>query len=67
MPGSPHWSLSVRFPHQNPVHASLLPHPHYMPCPSHSSRSLEQYWMRSTDHKAPHYEVFVTPLVPRPS
>ena len=24
-PGSPHWSFSLRFPHQNPVHAS--PHP----------------------------------------
>jgi hypothetical protein len=23
------WSLSLRFPHQNPVHASLLPHTHY--------------------------------------
>ena len=23
--GSPHWSLSHRFPHQNPVHPSLLP------------------------------------------
>jgi hypothetical protein len=22
---SPHWSLSLRFPHQNPEHASLLP------------------------------------------
>ena len=24
-PGSPKWSLSLRFPHQNPVYASLLP------------------------------------------
>jgi hypothetical protein len=37
-PGSPQWSLSLSFPHQNPVHASLLPHPRYMPRPSHSSR-----------------------------
>ena len=28
-PGSPKWSLSVRFPHQNPVYASLLPHTRY--------------------------------------
>jgi hypothetical protein len=35
-PGSPQWSLSLRFPHQNPIHASLLPHPRYMPRPSHS-------------------------------
>jgi hypothetical protein len=37
-PGSPHWSLSLRFPHQNPLHASPLHHPSYMPRPSHSSR-----------------------------
>jgi len=38
MPGSHQWSLSLRFPHQNPTHASSLPHTHYMPRPSHSSR-----------------------------
>jgi len=31
-----HWSL--RFPQQNPVYASPLPHMCYIPCPSHSSR-----------------------------
>ena len=36
-PGSSKWSLSHRFPHQNPVYASPLPHTRYMPCPSHSS------------------------------
>jgi hypothetical protein len=25
-----------------------------------------QYWVRSTDHEAPHYEVFFTTLLPRP-
>ena len=25
-PGSPQWFLSLRFPHQNPVHTSPLPH-----------------------------------------
>jgi hypothetical protein len=38
MPGSPQWSLPLRFPHQNPVHDSPLPHLSYMPRPSHSSR-----------------------------
>ena len=38
MPGPPKWSLSLRFPHQNPVHASPISHTHYMHCPSHSSR-----------------------------
>jgi hypothetical protein len=36
--GSPKWSLSFRFPHQNPLYASPLPHTRYMPRPSHSSR-----------------------------
>ena len=36
-PVSPQWSLSLRFPHQNPVHASPLPHTRYMTCPSYSS------------------------------
>ena len=36
--GSPQWSLSLTFPHQNPVHASPLPHTRHMPRPSHSSR-----------------------------
>ena len=35
---SPQWSLSIRFPHQNPVHTSPLPHTCHMPSPSHSSR-----------------------------
>ena len=37
-PGSPKWSFSLRFPHQNPVHASPVTHTRYMPRPSHSSR-----------------------------
>ena len=36
--GSPKWSLSFRFPHQNPVYASSLLHTRYMFRPSHSSR-----------------------------
>ena len=41
--GSPQWSLSLRFPHQNPVHTSLLPHTRLMPRPSHSSRVFQQH------------------------
>jgi hypothetical protein len=33
--GSPQWSLSLRFPHQKPVHTSPLPHTRHMPRPSH--------------------------------
>ena len=36
--GSPKWSLSLRFPHQNPVYISPLPHTRHMPRPSHFSR-----------------------------
>ena len=38
MPRSPQWSLSLRFPHQDPIRPPLLPHTRHMPCPSHSSR-----------------------------
>jgi len=37
-PGSPKWSLSLRFLYQNPVYASPLTHTRYVPLPSHSSR-----------------------------
>ena len=37
-PRSPQWSLSLRFPHQDPIHLPLLTHTRHMPSPSHSSR-----------------------------
>ena len=36
-PGSPQWALSLRFPHQIPVHASPLSHTRHMSHQSHSS------------------------------
>ena len=39
-PRSPQWSLSLRFPYQNPIHPPLLTHTRHMPSPSHSSRIL---------------------------
>jgi hypothetical protein len=42
-PGSPHWSLSLRFPHQNPIYASPLPLTRYMPCPSHYLEMIHDY------------------------
>jgi hypothetical protein len=63
MPGSPKWSPSLRFPHQNPLSSSTALHasPIYF-----SILSPAQYWMRSTDHET-YYDVFSTPLLPRPS
>jgi len=45
-PGSPRWSLPLRFPHQNPVYTSPLPHTRYMSRSSHSSRihHLKSIW-----------------------
>ena len=37
-PGFPKWPPSLRFSHQNLVHASSFTHTCYMPSPSHSSR-----------------------------
>jgi len=37
-PRSPHWSLSLRFTHQDPLNSPLLTHTRNMPNPSHSSR-----------------------------
>ena len=36
-PRSPHWSLSLRFPHQDPMQPPLLTHTCHMPSPSQSS------------------------------
>ena len=37
-PRSPQWSLSLRFPNQNPIGPLLLTHTRHMPSPSYSSR-----------------------------
>ena len=42
----PQWSLSLRFPHQNPVHPSPLPQTLHMPRPSHSSRFYHPHNIR---------------------
>ena len=44
-PGSPIWSLSLRFPHQNPVYASPLPDVLHAPLITlFSILSHEQFW-----------------------
>jgi hypothetical protein len=65
---SPKWSLSLRFPHQNPVYASPPPYAlHAPPISFFSILSPEKYCVRSTDHPTPHYAAYSTPLLPRPS
>jgi len=50
--GSPKWSLSLRFPHQNPVYASPLTHKRYMPRLYHSPRF---YHPNNTEWRQTHY------------
>ena len=45
---SPQWSLSLRFPHQNPVHPSPYA-PHAPPISFISILPPAHYWVRSTD------------------
>ena len=41
MSGSPQWCLSLRFPHQNPVHAPPLPHTRHMPRPYRTHTEIQ--------------------------
>ena len=69
-PRSPLWSLSLRFPQQDPTHLSLSPHPyvlHAQPISFFSILSPAQYWVRSTNHLAPRYAVSSIPPLSRPS
>jgi hypothetical protein len=52
MPGSPKWSLSLRFPHQNPVYASPLPIRATFPTNVILVLSPEQYWVSCRDRSA---------------
>ena len=44
-PTSPQWSLSLRFPHQDPIHPPLLTYTRHMPSPSHSSRFYHPHYI----------------------
>jgi hypothetical protein len=48
-PRSPQWSLSLQFPHQDPIRPPLLTHTRHMPSPSHyfhiMKSNISQYWV----------------------
>ena len=50
MPGSPKWSLSLRFPHQNPVYASRLPVRAAFPADLILLDLIIRYLVSSRDH-----------------
>ena len=55
-PRSPQWSLSLRFPHQNPIRPPLLTHTRPMPNPSHSSRFYHPHcYSLQTQYMLPHH------------
>jgi hypothetical protein len=58
-PMSHQWSLSLGFPHQDPTHPPLVTHMRHMPKPISFCLILSsaRYWVRSTDHLAPRYEI----------
>ena len=58
-PGSPQWSPYLRFPHQNPVHISPLPHTRYMPRPTHSSIIFEHRRILKTGNCYTRYKKYV--------
>ena len=67
-PRSPQWSLSLRFPHQDPIHPPLLTHvPHDQPISFFSILSPAKYWVRRTNHLAPRYAVSSFLPLPHPS
>ena len=50
-PRSPQWSLSLRFPHQDPIHPLSSSHKRHMPSPSHSSRFYHPHkWLLYIQH-----------------
>ena len=51
MPRSPQWSLSLRFPHQDPIRPPLLTHTRRMPSPSHSSRFYHPHNIGYTSYR----------------
>jgi len=62
-PGSSKWSLSFRFPYQNPVHAYPLPYTRYKPRQSHYFRFYHKnnIWLRLTKNMSSSLYSFCPP------
>ena len=64
----PQWFLSLRLPHQDPIHPFPPPYaPHAQPISFFSILSPAQYWVRSKNHLTPRYAISSIPPLPRPS
>ena len=65
----PQWSLSLRLPHQDPIHhPSSHPYtPNAQPISFLSILSPAQYWVRITNHLAPRFAISSIPPLHRPS
>jgi len=63
-PGSPKWSLSLRFPHQYTVYACPLSHTCYVPRPTHYSRfdHANGIWWTVQIIKLPVYSFLNSPV-----
>ena len=67
-PGSCKWSSSLRFSLNPYMHLSCSPYVlHALPISVFLIWSSEWYLVRNTEHKAPPYAVFSTPLLSHPS
>ena len=50
-PRSPQWSLSLLFPHQDPIHPPLLTHTRHMPSPAQFMKYCLKIWHSRIDHR----------------
>ena len=76
-PRSPQWSLSLRFPHQDPIHPPLLTHTYLLTHSMVQSPSWEANWFAASqqiprhltepDGSLPHSQASATCLYPGPA
>ena len=62
-PMSPQWFLSFRFPHQDPIHPSLLTHTRHMPSPSLFRGIVWWYRLHSLAQNPFEFRIFVRTVI----